>query len=112
MSHHKNGGGGLKGVSPTPFTGDRTKSAQFKCEMLRFIKLNSEHELIKEYYSRILYCLTLFRGPAVTMWVNAAEDEMEAIVGDINNPITVVTHYLVSDTKTWSDDGDLDNETW
>src|SRR6266702_4712459 len=55
-------GGGLKGISPTPFTGDRSQSAQFKREMLRFIKLNSEHELIKEYYSRILYCLTLFRG--------------------------------------------------
>ena len=44
-------GGGLKGISPTPFTGDRSQSAQFKREMLRFIKLNSKHELIKEYYS-------------------------------------------------------------
>src|SRR6266702_913686 len=38
-------GGGLKGISPTPFTRDRSQSAQFKREMLHFIKLNSKHEL-------------------------------------------------------------------
>ena len=105
---HQNGGGGLKGVSPTPFTGDRTKSTQFKRKMLHFIKLNSEHELIKEYYSCILYCLTLFRGPAVTMWVNAAEDEMETIIGDITNPITkkskaLWTQFLDAFNRDWTD---------
>jgi len=47
-------GGGLKGVSPTPFTGDRSQSAQFKREMLRFIEnTKSEHELAKEKRRRV-----------------------------------------------------------
>ena len=87
-------GGGLKGISPTPFTGDRSQSAQFKREMLRFIKLNSEHELIKEYYSQILYCLTLFRGQLVTMWVNEVEDAMEKELADTTNTLTKKSEEL------------------
>ena len=81
-------GGGLKGISPMPFTGDRSQSAQFKREMLHFIKLNSEHELIKEYYSQILYCLTLFQGQSVMMWVNEVEDAMERELADTTNTLT------------------------
>jgi len=98
-------GGGLKGISPTPFTGDRSQSAQFKREMLRFIKLNSEHELIKEYYSRILYCLTLFRGQSVMMWVNEVEDAMERELADTTNTLTKKSEEL---WKTFLDTFDRD----
>ncbi len=56
--------------------------------MLHFIKLNSEHELIKEYYSQILYCLTLFQGQSVMMWVNEVEDAMERELADTTNTLT------------------------
>jgi len=98
-------GGGLKGISPTPFTGDRSQSAQFKREMLRFIKLNSEHELIKEYYSQILYCLTLFRGQSVIMWVNEVEDAMERELADTTNTLTKKSKEL---WKTFLDTFDHD----
>src|SRR6266568_1103207 len=98
-------GGGLKGISPTPFSGDRSQSAQFKREMLRFIKLNSEHELIKEYYSRILYCLTLFQGQSVTMWVNEVEDAMEREIADTTNTLTKKSEEL---WKTFLDTFDRD----
>ncbi len=97
--------GGLKGISPTPFTGDRSQSTQFKREMLRFIKLNSKHELIKEYYSRILYCLTLFQGQSVTMWVNEVEDAMERELTDTTNTLTKKSEEL---WKTFLDTFDRD----
>jgi len=101
-------GGGLKGISPTPFNGDRSQSTQFKREMLRFIKLNSEHELIKEYYSRILYCLTLFRGQSVMMWVNEVEDAMERELADTTNTLTKKSEelwktFLDTFNRDWTD---------
>ena len=44
--------------------------------------------MIKEYYSRILYCLTLFKGPSVMLWVNSIEDAMEAAIADTTNTVT------------------------
>ncbi len=92
-------GGGLKGIPPNPFTGNRSESGQFKREMLRYIKLNSEHELIKEPYSRILYCLGLFKGPAIQLWVNNIEDAMELEIADATtatnkSSITLWTSFI------------------
>jgi len=98
-------GGGLKGISPTPFTRDRSQSAQFKREMLHFIKLNSKHELIKEYYSQILYCLTLFQGQLVIMWVNDVEDAMERELADTTDTLMKKSKEL---WKTFLDTFDQD----
>jgi hypothetical protein len=87
-------GGGLRGTSPTPFTGDRDQSTQFKREMLRYIKLNTDHKLIKEYYSRVLYCLTLFKGPTVMLWVNEVEDSMERDLANHTLGLTKDSQFL------------------
>jgi hypothetical protein len=101
-------GGGLKGIPPSPFSGDRTQSAQFKREMLRYMKLNEGHELIKEPYSRILYCLLLFKGPGVELWVNEVEDAMERAIADpatalTKNSIQLWNDFLATFDRDWTD---------
>jgi hypothetical protein len=92
-------------VAPSPFTGNRSESAQFKREMLRYIKLNADHDLIKEYYSRILLCLGMFKGPSVQMWVNEVEDAMER---DIADPAKALTKTSVGLWNTFLDTFDRD----
>lgn len=101
-------GGGLKGIPPSPFTGNRSESAQFKRELLRFIKLNSDHDLIKEYYARILFCLGLFKGPLVQLWVNEIEDVMErelasTTAGITKNSISLWNDFLAAFDRDWTD---------
>ena len=64
--------------------------------------------MIKEYYSRILYCLTLFKGPSVMLWVNSIEDAMEAVIADTTNTVTKKSKKLWDDflatfDKDWMD---------
>lgn len=76
--------------------------------MLHYIKLNADHKLIREYYSRILYCLTLFKDPAVMLWVNEVEDAMERdltdrILGLTKNSKALWTQFLATFARDWTD---------
>jgi predicted ABC-class ATPase len=69
--------GGLKGIAPSIFTGDRSKTETFLNEFWRYRLLNRNNESIRVPFYRVLTALSYIRGPLVDDWVNACDRELE-----------------------------------
>jgi len=69
--------GGLKGIAPGIFNGDRSRSDAFWNEFRRYRLLNRNNESINVPFYRVLTALSYIKGPLVEDWVNAQSEELE-----------------------------------
>ncbi|KAH9063689.1 hypothetical protein EDB83DRAFT_2519849 [Lactarius deliciosus] len=57
------------GREPTPFTGDRTKAAEFFTQWELFVNLNDENLIMRTPYRKAMLFLTYIQGPLVNEWI-------------------------------------------
>jgi hypothetical protein len=69
--------GGMKGIAPAVFTGDRSRSDAFWNEFCHYRLLNRNNESIKVPFFRVLTALSYIKGPLVEDWVNTRDEELE-----------------------------------
>jgi hypothetical protein len=69
--------GGLRGVPPNVFTGDRSRSEAFLNEFRRYRLLNKNNDIISNPSYRVLTALSYIKGPLVEDWVNERDKTLE-----------------------------------
>ena len=79
---------GLKGVAPSIFSGDRSRSDAFLNEFRRYKLLNRNNDSISVPFYRVLTALSYIKGPLVEDWVNAQDKKIERSI-DPTNPARV-----------------------
>ncbi|KAH8986575.1 hypothetical protein EDB92DRAFT_2021182 [Lactarius akahatsu] len=100
--------GALKGTPPTLFTGNRADSEQFLREFRLYRKLNRDHTLMQNPYSRVICVLGFIRGPTINNWVNIEEQKLDNLVARTTNPIAETDEQLWTTFETsfkaaWTD---------
>ncbi|KAH9027886.1 hypothetical protein EDB85DRAFT_2148246 [Lactarius pseudohatsudake] len=86
--------GALKGTPPTLFTSNRADSDQFLHEFRLYRKINRNHKLIQNPYSRVTITLGLMQGPAVNNWVDIMEQKLDTDTTRTANPIAETDEQL------------------
>src|SRR6202012_5666740 len=71
---HQNG---LKGIPPTIFTGDRSKTDAFLSQYKRYRLLNHDNDAISIPFYRVLTALSYMRGPLIDDWVDSQVEWLE-----------------------------------
>ncbi|KAH9017702.1 hypothetical protein EDB85DRAFT_2154956 [Lactarius pseudohatsudake] len=89
--------GGLRGLPPAVFTGDRSKSDQFLRDFRRFKILNRSNDIMSNPFNRVMHALSYMRGPNVDDWVDARDRELEIIITSVDPKI----HINDTDEKLW-----------
>jgi hypothetical protein len=102
---------GLKGVAPTIFTGDQSKSKTFLNEFRRYRLLNKNNDTISIPFYRVLTALSYIKGPLVEDWVNARDQEFVESTNPANmgylaeSDETLWNNFERSFKSTWQDNG-------
>lgn len=86
---------GLKGITPTIFNGDRSRSDEFLNELRQYWRNDNS---ISTPFDRVLIALSYIRGPIVDDWVNAQENWLETRI----NP-TTLNHVMETDEVLWTE---------
>ena len=60
----------LSGKEPVIFDGDRSKAKAFLLEWAIYSMLNSEQDIMRQPFSRIMLFLTFIKGPNIQEWVS------------------------------------------
>ena len=69
--------GGMRGVPPTIFDGNRSHAEDFWGQLRRFKMVNRNHDAMKVPYDRVLTALTYMRGPLINDWVDQQEKRLD-----------------------------------
>ena len=69
--------GGMQGVPPTIFDGNRSHAEDFWGQLWRFKMVNRNHDAMKVPYDRVLTALTYMRGPLINDWVDQQEKRLD-----------------------------------
>jgi len=86
--------GGLRGISPTIFSGDRSRSNAFLCEFKRYKRLNRTVDIMSNLFSRVIHALSYMHGPNINAWVNTQETTLKAKTTHATNPIAETDEVL------------------
>jgi hypothetical protein len=87
-----NANGSLKGNAPTPFNGDRAKSAGFLLTFNLFRAANRHNDAMANPFSRVTTALTYMTGDTMKAW---KEDQLNVLMGRVN------TGILETDEQLW-----------
>ena len=99
--------GGLRGVPPTIFNGDRSKADTFWSEF-RCYALNSRtHPAMTLPFDRVLTALSYIRGPLIDNWVNAQENHLTT-----RTDTTQTTFVLEMDPVLWTEFATAFQDAW
>ena len=90
--------GGLRGVPPTIFDGNRANADDFWSEFRRYKLNNRAHPAITVPFDRVLTALSYIRGPLVNDWVNSQEEHLTT-----RTDTTVTPHVLETDEVLWTE---------
>ena len=90
--------GGLRGVPPTIFDGNRANADDFWSEFRRYKLNNRTHPAMTLPFDRVLTALSYIRGPLVNDWVNGQEEHLTT-----RTDITQTPHVLESDEVLWTE---------
>ena len=69
--------GGMRGVPPTIFDGNRSHAEDFWGQLRWFKMVNWNHDAMKIPYDRVLTALTYMRGPLINDWVDQQEKRLD-----------------------------------
>ena len=85
-------GGGLIGVLPDLFDGDRSRAKAFWNSFMRYKRLNHSKDVMSEAYKRVVLCLSFFKGKKVEDWV---ENQMKLLDDNVaaGRPETSEQHW-------------------
>ena len=89
--------GGLKGVAPSIFSGDRSRSETFLNDFLLYQMINRNNESMKIPFYRVLMALSYIKGQLVEDWVTAQARKLANSVDT-----TKRTYLLEDDELLWS----------
>ena len=95
--------GGLRGVPPTIFNGDRSKADTFWLEF-RCYALNNRMTLP---FNQVLTALSYIRGPLIDDWVNAQENHLTT-----RTDTTQTTFVLETDPVLWTEFATAFQDAW
>ena len=99
--------GGLRGVPPTIFNGDRSKADTFWSEFRRYALNNRSHPAMTLPFDRVLTALSYIRGPLVDDWVNAQETHLTT-----RTDTTQTTFVLETDPVLWTEFATAFQDGW
>ena len=99
--------GGLRGVPPTIFNGDRSKADTFWSEFRRYTLNNRTHPAMTLPFDRVLTALSYIRGPLVDDWVNAQETHLTT-----RTDSTQTTFVLETDPILWTEFATAFQDGW
>ena len=77
MAGNGGNGGALRGMAPSIFTGDRSRSDAFTSEFRRYRLLNRNNDAIANPFNRDLTALSYIKGPLVEDWVSSQDRCLE-----------------------------------
>jgi hypothetical protein len=86
-----NANGSLKGNAPTPFDGNRAKSAGFLLAFNLFRAANQHNDAMANPFSRITTALTYITGDVMEAW---KEDQLNVLMGRVNTGILETNEQL------------------
>jgi hypothetical protein len=89
-----NTNGGLQGHAPVIFDGDRKKSKGFLLAFQLYQKLNQNHAIISNPFSRVLTALTFIEGDQIDSW---KENKLEKLTDRVTSgvPETSELHWQI-----------------
>ena len=90
--------GGMRGVPPNIFDGNRSKADDFMGQFRRFKMVNRTHEAMKVPYDRVLTALTYMRGPLINDWIDQQEKKLAA-----RTDTTKRGHVQETDEVLWNE---------
>ena len=99
--------GGLRGVPPTIFNGDRTKADTFWSEFRRYNLNNRTHPAMTSPFDRVLTALSYIRGPMVDDWVDAQETHLTT-----RTDTTQATFVPETDPILWTEFSNAFKDSW
>ena len=99
--------GGLRGVPPTIFNGDRSKADTFWSEFRRYAPNNRTHPAMTLPFDRVLTALSYIRGPLIDDWVNAQENHLTTRTDN-----TQTTFVLETDPVLWTEFATAFQDAW
>ena len=99
--------GGLRGVPPTIFTGDRSKADTFWLEFHRYKLNNQNHPAMTLPFNCVLTMLLYIWGPLVDDWVNAQETHLTT-----HTDTTQATFVQETDPVLWTKFATAFQDAW
>ena len=99
--------GGLRGVPPTIFNGDRSKANTFWAEFRRYALNNRTHPAMTLPFDRVLTALSYIQGPLIDDWVNAQENHLTT-----RTDTTQTTFVLEMDPVLWAEFATAFQDAW
>ena len=99
--------GGLRGVPPTIFNGDRSKANTFWSEFHHYKMNNRTHPAMTVPFDCVLITLSYIRGPLVDDWVNAQETHLTT-----RTDTTQATYIPETDPILWTEFATTFQDSW
>ena len=99
--------GSLKGVAPSIFSGDRSRSETFLNDFVLYQMINRNNESMKIPFYRVLMALSYIKGPLVEDWVTA---QAQKLANSIDT--TKCVHLLEDDELLWTNFETAFKNTW
>ena len=99
----------LRGMAPSIFIGDRSRSNAFTSEFRRYCLLNRNNDTIANPFNRVLTALSYIKGPLVEDWVSAQDRCLERCLDPLHAdyvPDTSETLWLefeIAFKSAWKD---------
>ena len=96
--------GGLRGVPPTIFNGDRSKANTFWSEFRHYTLNNRTHPAMTLPFDQVLTTLSYIRGPLIDDWVNAQETHLTTRTTFVQETDPVLwTEFATAFQDAWKD---------